>query len=91
MKPTSYNKEDYNWWIDPAVNSAKQIVPFILKSFPIMSVLDFGCAQGGWLSVFQEHGGEAGRERQRKRAVCWRLMMSESVSERERERGGRFD
>lgn len=56
MKPTSYNKEDYNWWIDPAVNSAKQIVPFILKSFPIMSVLDFGCAQGGWLSVFQEHG-----------------------------------
>lgn len=56
MKPKSYNKEDYNWWIDPAVNSAKQIVPFILKCFPINSVLDFGCAQGGWLSVFQEHG-----------------------------------
>jgi hypothetical protein len=56
LKTTSYNKEDYNWWIDPAVNSAKQIVPFILKCFPIKSVLDFGCAQGGWLSVFQEHG-----------------------------------
>lgn len=56
MKSSFYNKEDYNWWIDQAVNSAKQIVPFILKHYPIKSVVDFGCAQGGWLSVFQKHG-----------------------------------
>lgn len=58
MKPKSYSKEDYSWWIDQAVNSAKQIAPFILEHFHIKSVLDFGCAQGGWLSVFQGHGVE---------------------------------
>jgi len=56
MRIKSYNKQDYDWWKNPAVNSAKQIVPFILECLPIKSVLDFGCAQGGWLSVFHEHG-----------------------------------
>ena len=56
MKPKYYNNQDYNWWVDPAVNSAKQIAPFILECFPVKSVLDFGCAQGGWLSVFKGLG-----------------------------------
>ena len=56
MKIKSYNREDYNWWKNPAVNSAKQIVPFILECLSIKSVVDFGCAQGGWLSVFHELG-----------------------------------
>ena len=58
MKPKSYSKQDYSWWIDPAVNSAKLIAPFILQHFHVKSVLDFGCAQGGWLSIFQELGVE---------------------------------
>jgi hypothetical protein len=56
LKTKPYNKEHYKWWNNPAVNSAKQIVPYILDCLPIKSVLDFGCAQGGWLSVFHELG-----------------------------------
>ena len=58
MSIKSYKKEDYKWWADPAITSAKVIAPFIMEILPIKSVLDFGCAQGSWLSVFQELGIE---------------------------------
>lgn len=58
MSIKSYDKEDYDWWANPAITSAKIIVPFILENIPLESTLDFGCAHGGWLSVFQELGIE---------------------------------
>lgn len=36
--------------------SARVIVPWIMKWQTVQSVLDVGCGQGAWLSVFQESG-----------------------------------
>ena len=36
--------------------SAREIVPFIMKSIAIDRVVDVGCGLGAWLSVFQEYG-----------------------------------
>lgn len=36
--------------------SARVIVPWIMKWHPVQSVLDVGCGQGAWLSVFRELG-----------------------------------
>lgn len=58
MKKDLYNQNDYEWWANSAIRSARRIVPILIKSFDFSSVVDFGCAQGGWLSVFQEQGIE---------------------------------
>ena len=58
MKKDLYNQKDYEWWANSAIQSARRIVPILIKSFDFSSVVDFGCAQGGWLSVFQEQGIE---------------------------------
>ncbi|WP_159930983.1 class I SAM-dependent methyltransferase [Oceanicoccus sp. KOV_DT_Chl] len=53
-----YNEEFYNYIGGGAVDSAKIIVPLVLKVLlrQVDSVLDVGCGAGAWLSVWKEHG-----------------------------------
>jgi len=39
-----------------AVRSAEQIVPKLIKQFPVHCVVDFGCGRGAWLSVWAKAG-----------------------------------
>jgi SAM-dependent methyltransferase len=39
-----------------AVRSAHRIIPLLLESIEVRSVLDVGCARGAWLSVWSELG-----------------------------------
>lgn len=39
-----------------ALSSAEEIAPFVLKLTGAKSVVDVGCGQGAWLSVFKKHG-----------------------------------
>jgi 2-polyprenyl-3-methyl-5-hydroxy-6-metoxy-1,4-benzoquinol methylase len=39
-----------------AVRSAERIVPKVIASFPVHSVVDFGCGRGAWLSVWAKAG-----------------------------------
>ena len=36
--------------------AAEIIVPLLRSVYPAQSVLDIGCADGTWLSVFRSHG-----------------------------------
>lgn len=51
-----YDNEFYNGQKNYSLNSAKVIVPFILETFPVTSVVDIGCGVGTWLSVFLHNG-----------------------------------
>ena len=39
-------------------NSAKKVVPKVLKLIQPTSIIDVGCGVGTWLLVFREHGVE---------------------------------
>jgi hypothetical protein len=41
---------------DIAIRSARRIVSLLQATYPVKSVIDFGCADGAWLSVFAEKG-----------------------------------
>jgi SAM-dependent methyltransferase len=49
-----YNDNFYRFLASFAVRSAEQIVPFLRGLLPITSVVDFGCGQGAWLSVWRK-------------------------------------
>jgi glycosyltransferase involved in cell wall biosynthesis len=51
-----YTKVFYKQLKDGARRSAEVIVPLVLQLIPVRSVLDVGCGDGSWLSVFQEFG-----------------------------------
>ena len=53
-----YNQEFLKKRKDKVYKSARNIVPIILNEFKIKSVVDIGCANGLWLSVFNEFGIE---------------------------------
>lgn len=38
-----------------AIFSAHKVVPYLVSVFNINSVIDFGCGEGAWLSVFKEY------------------------------------
>lgn len=53
-----YKQNDYDWWQGTALCSAEAVVS-ILKQYIIYdSVIDIGCAQGAWLSVFHKYGAK---------------------------------
>jgi SAM-dependent methyltransferase len=66
--PASAIQEDYRMATHPyddryfdeiaegSLSSAKVIVPYLLELLQPKSVLDVGCAEGAWLSVFREAG-----------------------------------
>lgn len=51
-----YTDQFYRSRTDLALQSARQIVPLIVEQEKPCSVIDVGCANGIWLSVFIEHG-----------------------------------
>ena len=52
-----YDNNFYDQITQRAIESAREIVPIVLKMVDTpKSVVDFGCGRGSWLSVFEEHG-----------------------------------
>ena len=52
----AYDKSFYEEQSLGSRNSAREVVPFLLKHFPLKSVVDLGCGLGTWLAVFKENG-----------------------------------
>jgi hypothetical protein len=55
MKKKSYGVSYYSWRKCPAIESAEVIVPYIIENLNPTSVVDLGCAEGAWLSVFSDN------------------------------------
>jgi hypothetical protein len=53
---TGYSYQFYRDLEGTALPSARRIVPILVDLFAPRSVVDFGCGDGSWLSVFREHG-----------------------------------
>lgn len=58
MQSEPYTKVFYKQLRDGARRSAEVIVPLVLELIPVHSVLDVGCGDGSWLSVFRTYGVE---------------------------------
>ncbi|MBF0384190.1 MAG: methyltransferase domain-containing protein [Magnetococcales bacterium] len=43
-------------WANANQQSARVVVPLVLSIWPAKTVVDFGCAMGDWLVVWEEHG-----------------------------------
>lgn len=52
----AYDKSFYEEQCLGSLNSARQIVPFLLEQFNLESVVDLGCGLGTWLSCFIANG-----------------------------------
>lgn len=53
---TTYDATFFDYVNSGAIRSAKQLLPFLLRELKIGSVLDVGCGQGAWLSVWKKLG-----------------------------------
>jgi SAM-dependent methyltransferase len=53
-----YSEDFYKLIGEYSQQSAKEIVPLVLKLIPCDRVIDVGCGDGTWLKVFKEHGVE---------------------------------
>lgn len=51
-----YNKLFFNYIQRGSIESAKHIIPILMENIKVKSVLDIGCGQGTWLSIWQELG-----------------------------------
>jgi SAM-dependent methyltransferase len=51
-----YDHLFYEQRITGSLKSAMEIIPLVLKLFPVKSVVDIGCGLGTWLRAFQEYG-----------------------------------
>jgi SAM-dependent methyltransferase len=51
-----YRTDFYRFLASFAVQSAQRIVPKVTAVLPVRSVVDFGCGQGAWLSVWAATG-----------------------------------
>lgn len=58
MDSEPYTRVFYKQLRDGARRSAEVIVPLVLQLIPVRSVLDVGCGDGSWLSVFRTLGVE---------------------------------
>lgn len=52
----SYTEEFFRFIDATALRSARRIVPRVLGLVEPKRIVDVGCGQGAWLSVFREHG-----------------------------------
>lgn len=55
---TTYDETFYNVINDGSLRSARTVVPDIMSAIQPKTVIDFGCGEGAWLSVFKEHGAQ---------------------------------
>jgi 2-polyprenyl-3-methyl-5-hydroxy-6-metoxy-1,4-benzoquinol methylase len=51
-----YGTDFYRFLASFAVRSAQRIVPKLTAAIPVCNVVDFGCGQGAWLSVWAAAG-----------------------------------
>lgn len=51
---SAYNQEFYEWIREGSRRSAREIIPLVLELIQPQSVVDVGCGDGTWLSVFKE-------------------------------------
>lgn len=51
-----YDTDFFNYVNSGAIKSAGRLLPLLLKALKIDSVLDVGCGQGAWLSVWKKLG-----------------------------------
>lgn len=51
-----YTEEFYGRFIDGSLAGARAILPEILRTVPVTSIVDVGCGVGGWLEVAGELG-----------------------------------
>jgi len=51
-----YDANFYSYLASFAVRSAQRVVPELAKLLEVKSVVDFGCGQGAWLSVWAANG-----------------------------------
>ncbi|TMJ41769.1 MAG: methyltransferase domain-containing protein [Alphaproteobacteria bacterium] len=51
-----YGTDFYRFLASFAVRSAQRVVPELTAALPVRSVVDFGCGQGAWLSVWATAG-----------------------------------
>jgi len=56
MSKTTYSNNFYNGIRDGSRRSAEAVVPLVLNAIQPRSVVDIGCGDGTWLSVFQRCG-----------------------------------
>jgi SAM-dependent methyltransferase len=53
---TSYDSSFFAYVNSGSLISAERLLPFLLNKLETSSVLDVGCGQGAWLSVWKKHG-----------------------------------
>ena len=53
---TSYDDAFFRYVSESAKRSARSLLPILLREITVRSVLDVGCGQGAWLSVWRELG-----------------------------------
>jgi SAM-dependent methyltransferase len=51
-----YSADFYRYLASFAARSARVVVPHLTAVLPVRSVVDFGCGQGAWLSVWRDAG-----------------------------------
>ncbi len=51
-----YGTDFYGLLASFAKRSARRVVPLLCSTLPIRNVVDFGCGEGAWLSVWREAG-----------------------------------
>jgi 2-polyprenyl-3-methyl-5-hydroxy-6-metoxy-1,4-benzoquinol methylase len=56
MSTNLYNKDFYKYINLHSIQSANEIVPLVLQIINVKSILDVGCGQGAWLSVWKKMG-----------------------------------
>ena len=52
----NYSKEFYLALQEGALQSARTIVPLVIELIQPSSIIDIGCGNGAWISIFREHG-----------------------------------
>lgn len=53
---TSYDETFFNYVNAGSLRSARKLLPELLSELKVTNVLDVGCGQGAWLSVWKEFG-----------------------------------
>ena len=52
----SYDDVFYEYINIGSVKSARVVIPYISEIIDVSSVLDVGCGQGAWLSIWKDQG-----------------------------------
>jgi len=91
-----YDDEFFNYVNAGAIRSAKLILPILLNQIPVNSVLDVGCGQGAWLSIWHELGipiviGIDGAYVNKTRLLCQKDEFVEHDLSKPFDLGRRFD